>query len=316
MGTFIEGIKAVAPIVGQGLGMLGIGQKKQDKRQIAQQEKLNNLQIKGNKEMVDYQKQADLEMWNNTNFGAQKQHMIDAGLNPGLMYGMGGAGGAVTGGSGSGVSGGQATDPSGAINAGTGMGIALANMALIQSQTKKNNAEAEAISGVETDKKRTEIESLTQGITNQKTINELNEIQKDINKLELRVEGETVQDRINQVGWLARKINAEARTAFNNSIVSEETQQTKIQIIQQELLGIMIGNKKMAEEIKQKWAEVALKSKGLDQDAQRIEIQKFAEEIKANHPTIWQAIGKGTTDFIQGLNSIIGVGNYKNYEIK
>ena len=43
-----------------------------------------------------------MDMWNKTNYGAQLQHMKDAGLNPALMYGMGGGGGATTGSQGGG----------------------------------------------------------------------------------------------------------------------------------------------------------------------------------------------------------------------
>jgi hypothetical protein len=43
-----------------------------------------------------------MDMWNKTNYGAQLQHMKDAGLNPGLMYGMGGGGGTTAGSQGGG----------------------------------------------------------------------------------------------------------------------------------------------------------------------------------------------------------------------
>lgn len=43
-----------------------------------------------------------MDMWNKTNYGAQIGHMKEAGLNPALMYGMGGGGGATTGSQGGG----------------------------------------------------------------------------------------------------------------------------------------------------------------------------------------------------------------------
>ena len=43
-----------------------------------------------------------MDMWNKTNYGAQLQHMKDAGLNPALMYGMGGGGGTTAGSQGGG----------------------------------------------------------------------------------------------------------------------------------------------------------------------------------------------------------------------
>ena len=39
----------------------------------------------------------NMEMWNQTNFGAQRQHMEDANLSVGLMYGGGGQGSNIPG---------------------------------------------------------------------------------------------------------------------------------------------------------------------------------------------------------------------------
>ena len=64
-----------------------------DRRQYNQQERLQNLQIAGNKETTDYNMSKQLEMWRNTSYSAQMEQMKKAGINPGLMYGMGGGGG-------------------------------------------------------------------------------------------------------------------------------------------------------------------------------------------------------------------------------
>ncbi len=61
------------------------------------------------KKLNEQGRQIQMDIWNDTNYGAQKQHMIDAGLNPALMYGLGGGGGSTTGSQGGGsASGGQA----------------------------------------------------------------------------------------------------------------------------------------------------------------------------------------------------------------
>ena len=54
---------------------------------------------------ADEAQRRNLEMWNSTNFEQQREHMENAGLSVGLMYGGGGQG-AVS-------QGGQATQPSG-----------------------------------------------------------------------------------------------------------------------------------------------------------------------------------------------------------
>ena len=63
------------------------------------------MQYQYGQEAANAAQQRNMEMWNQTNYGAQRQHMEDAGLSVGLMYGGGGQG-AVS-------QGGQATQPSG-----------------------------------------------------------------------------------------------------------------------------------------------------------------------------------------------------------
>lgn len=47
--------------------------------------------------LMDKAQSQQLDMWNKTNYSAQRQQMESAGLNPALMYGMGGGGGTTTG---------------------------------------------------------------------------------------------------------------------------------------------------------------------------------------------------------------------------
>lgn len=143
-------IKDGMQIAGAAAGLLGIGEKKQDKRQLEQQQKLQDMQIKGNKEMSEFEKQQQLDMWNKTNYGAQVEHIKEAGLNTGLLYGMGGSGGATTGGGGgSGVNGGNAATGVQGQAMALETAMAAAQLANIQAQTEKTKAEAENISGVQ-----------------------------------------------------------------------------------------------------------------------------------------------------------------------
>lgn len=126
---------AGSSIAGQALGLLTGGI--QDKRQLKQQEKLNEQQIKAQTKMGAIQNMQALDMWNKTNYGAQVEHMKNAGLNIGLMYGGAGQGGTTAGGSGA-VNGGTAEAPS----AGQGMGVQMASqIALMKAQ--KENIEAD-----------------------------------------------------------------------------------------------------------------------------------------------------------------------------
>lgn len=94
----------------------------------------------------------------------QVKRLKDAGLNPALMYGQAGAGGAGTGSTG----GAQAQGVGLAQSQAVGMGLQLKSIAaqtkLAEANAAKAYAEAEKISGVDTEKTKSEIKNIEQGI--------------------------------------------------------------------------------------------------------------------------------------------------------
>lgn len=58
-------------------------------------------QLRGLDKSLQIQNKHAMEMWEKTGYGATKEQMQKAGLNPALLYGMGSPGGQTTGGSGS-----------------------------------------------------------------------------------------------------------------------------------------------------------------------------------------------------------------------
>lgn len=130
--------QAAQGAIGAGLGL--IMQKSNDRRQIRQQEKLQALEIAGQKQMTDYNQKKQLEMWENTGYGAQKEQMKKAGLNPGLMYGMGGGGGQTAGITPGNVSGGNASGQSGEMSA---MAMNAAQVGLINAQRRNLDADTQ-----------------------------------------------------------------------------------------------------------------------------------------------------------------------------
>ena len=79
-----------------------------------------------------------MKMWEDTNYSAQLAQMKKAGLNVGLMYGMGGGGGTTASIQAGNVSGGNSASGSGEIGMGIQMGM---QMALLKAQ--KENIEAD-----------------------------------------------------------------------------------------------------------------------------------------------------------------------------
>ena len=130
------------------------------------QSELNEAAAKANQQrMIDY-----FNMTAEYNSAAQqKQRLKEAGLNPALMYGASGSGGSGTGATG----GAQAAGVGLAQSQAVGMGLQLKSIAaqtkLAEANAAKAYAEAEKISGVDTEKTKSEVESISQGIKESET---------------------------------------------------------------------------------------------------------------------------------------------------
>ena len=140
--------------------------------QWGNQLKLMDIQNRYNEQMAKNNQQRNKDLWDYTNYENQKQHIKNAGLNPALMYGMGGGGGvSASGAQGQGVT--QPTDRS--VEMGLkqqGLGLQLASITsqidLNKSQAEKNKAEAEKISGVDTRVQEATIDNLIAQTSNEK----------------------------------------------------------------------------------------------------------------------------------------------------
>lgn len=230
-----------------GRTMLGIGLGKyQDRRQLAQQEKLQALQLKGNKEMIDYQMLKELEMWDKTNYYAQVEQLKKAGLNPALLYGMKGGGGITTGGSAAGVAGAQAPAGGGEIQSIIGMGIQTrlmkAQERVLQTQADKNEAEANKTKGVDTDLGKTQIQDLTQGIQNKKAQEIFTKVQTRLTELEATLKDRSLEDSVRIIGYESERMNELSDQAKFETNVAEATVNTKIATARAELLSIWLKN--------------------------------------------------------------------------
>nr|DAU16703.1 MAG TPA: hypothetical protein [Microviridae sp.] len=154
----------IGSIVSGGLGLLG-GLFKRNNNGLKNQQKLMQqaweyekegmgLQYNYGQQAADAEYKRNLQMWKDTNFGAQRNEMEKAGLSVGLMYGNGGGSAAST-------AGGTATQPSAPktnpIEVGLqqqALGLQLkqieAQNKLANAETAKTLAEANKIAGVDT----------------------------------------------------------------------------------------------------------------------------------------------------------------------
>lgn len=239
-----------------------------DRRQLKQQQKLGEQQLKFNKEMTDHQAATQLQMWKNTNYQAQMNEMKKAGLSPGLMYGMSGAGGTTTGGGAAGVS--APSAPSGG-NEIMGMQLMNAQRALIEAQTENVKADTTKKSGVDTKLGETQIQNLMTGIQTEKAKQTMMNVQTRIAEIEADIKTESYEDSLDTIKYTVRKMMAEIEGLEIGNEINEATKAEKISIIQGELIGLGLSNemKKLGmklteEQIKATTASVSQGWKSLD----------------------------------------------------
>lgn len=221
-------------------------EKHNDKRQLAQQAKLQALQIQGQQQMSDYNLQNQLKMWNETNYEAQLKHMQEAGLNPGLMYGMGGGGGATANVAPGNVSGGDAPKGGGESIAMAGMGMQLglmqAQQKVLETQADKNQAEATKIRGVDTQETEARIDTLLQGVDNARQQYEITRLEITLKNIENYEKQASQKDRLGYIQYQTEIAAQQLKSATAGAQIDQATIQKKIEIIRQTAIGAALRN--------------------------------------------------------------------------
>lgn len=281
-----------------------------DARQRKQQGYLQGMQIRGQKELNQENYRLNKKMWDETNYDDQMRELKKAGLNAGLMYGMGGAGGASTAGGGGGsVSGASAPSGGGEIQASIGMGMEMqllnAQKKNIEADTKLKETEAKKKGGVDTAEAEGRI-----GIMG---------VDKILKEIEAGVQGATAEDRIDRISFDTRKAMKELEIATVESGIARETIDEKVKIIEQTAIGAVLQNaltrvqtakgkqdiaaskaqiEKWSEEIAQGWDD-------MDRKQQELKLKAWTEELKAQNVGIGDVIGKNLNALIENIDDVM-----------
>lgn len=230
-------------------------------------------QLRGQKKALEQQNAAAYDLWQKTNYPAQMEQLRKAGLNPGLLYGMGGPGGTL----------GSSSSMPDVGNMG-GMGLLQGSMlaaqiANINADTKLKETQANKTGGVDTAVGWATFDNLVQNTANQKAQEVLTKAKTTTENITQMYLGESLDDRLSNLRLMNDKLANEIRIVDNNADISDATKQTAIdQIRQNYFLSIL-----QAEAVKQgisesktrQWvadAEVTKMFRSLDQEAQKIEI--------------------------------------------
>lgn len=266
------GAGIVDSAIGQGLGLVFGGI--QDRRQREQAKKLGRIQADLNKEQAEHSQKLAMKMWEDTNYGAQKEQMEKAGLNVGLMYGGGGAGGGTAAGAGTAapVSGQSAGDP----NAGVGMGLQMASQIALMKAQKEN---------IEADTENKKAETGKTGIETKQ------------GELNLDTATKTQADTIEKIYQEARTAMATAKQEAVKGVISEETQNEQIQKIKAETATSMLETELKKGQIKLNEAQ----------------IKEIAEKIAQGWKGLeFQGVDKITGKYIEMVaQKLLGLGGVK-----
>lgn len=228
-----------------------------DRRQVKQQRRLNEV----GKELTEWQMKKQLEMWEKTGYVGQKEQMKRAGINPALMYGMGGGGGMTanieTG------TGGAAAAGGGEFAVASGMGIQRALLQAqkenIEADTEKKKVEAEKAGGVDTENVKADTENkVLQQVITKYLGNEAKDTYERVKDPARAIEAKTYQDELEarqgvagtiyemwQEGKLKEKSMAEVEhILLANAKTREETRNIykSGEILEENLKGAKIDN--------------------------------------------------------------------------
>lgn len=216
-----------------------------DRRQLRQQQRLQALQMQGNKSMMDYSFQKQLDMWKATSYQAQVEQMKLAGINPALIYGMSGGGGQTTGTPQGSVTGADAPKGGQEIQTAIGMGLQMqlqkAQIQNIQAQTEKTKGESANLPATG-EKIKTETASLLQGIENAKSQKALTDIETELKQIEQYIKGKTQNMAISIISTAAQEANEKLEVLKNDRTISDATKQDKIDQIRANLIGTWLDN--------------------------------------------------------------------------
>lgn len=228
----MDNLSMASGAIGAGLGLATANW--QDKRQIRQQQKLQDMQIAGSKEMGEFNQGLALETWEKTGYEAQRRQMQEAGLNVGLMYGGAGSGGTTQGGGGGQVSGGQAAGGSGelgmAIQAIQSLNLNKAQKENIEADTK--NKEADAVNkGAEKTNIETETAKKKAEITNLEELKKSLKSKAAIDAIDAEIASLTKEVKIEQISNEQAKAAGEAASALAKGQVDTDTVGSRITLV-------------------------------------------------------------------------------------
>lgn len=283
-------------LLGIGLGAAQtVGNLAMAGQQHRRQKELMNIQFDRQQMLNRQGVELGKEMFEATGYGAQKRQLLEAGMNPGLLYGKGGPGGTT-----STPGGGTAAGGSAPQAAYMELGQMLqaqklkAETRLLEATAREKDANVEGTrQGITESQKR--IEDITEGILNKRAernltnvVAEFRDIEKDVMLARLGMDQDKLMAELRYLGQQTRSALAQAN-------VDEATQATRIQIVGLQAANLSLDNalkqaqiqltgaQKLAvtESILQGYMRLSIDERQLVNQQNQTAINRFTAEINA-----------------------------------
>ena len=267
------------------------------------------------KDLSNFNREMAMQMWHDTNYSAQMKEMEKAGLSPGLIYPKGGGGGTTAN-----VPTGSVSQPNMKSDAMAGMGMMLNNQ-MIESSIELNKANAEK-ARAEAGEAGARVPTYAKGM--ELTDSQIKEIatKMGVNEAEVKSKLQGIEESKSNV-----KANEQNVKVGESQVNKNQAETTKIQTLtpleannlEQELKSKVTINKyldqRQRQELENMIVDNMTKINQLRINKNEVEIKAFAEEVKANYPSVWNVIGKGADTVTGGLENFINwLTGSKDYE--
>lgn len=316
------GIGAVA---GMGLSMLdeALFGNKRRKQQLEQQQKLTNMQVAGNKELMDLGHKQQMQMWEDTNYAAQREQLRKAGLNPAMIYGGGGEGGTTGAGAVGSASAGTAEGEVSRKMADTqqqAMGLQLrkekAEIEVMEAQAENLKAEAKKKGGVDTEKTEweitnlqeanrkmsEEIEAVRQETKNKQVIRASYLLENSLKEMQNKIVAETMEQSIWSIRNNALKAGVELDNLLTDREIKNSTKEAIIETVKTNakhaIAQMLLTEAKTELTEEQAWAV----GETIIQTNRKLGIDEQNTHLKEKFPSVGSVSGRI-------LNGILELGN-------
>lgn len=316
------GIGAVA---GMGLSMLddALFGNKRRKQQLEQQQKLTDMQVAGNKELMDLGHKQQMQMWEDTNYAAQREQLRKAGLNPAMIYGGGGEGGTTGAGAVGSASAGTAEGEVSRKMADTqqqAMGLQLrkekAEIKVMEAQAENLKAEAKKKGGVDTEKTEweitnlqeanrkmsEEIEAVRQETKNKQVVRASYLLENSLKEMQNKIVAETMEQSIWSIKNNALKAGVELDNLLTDREIKNSTKEAIIETVKTNakhaIAQMLLTEAKTELTEEQAWAV----GETIIQTNRKLGIDEQNTHLKEKFPSVGNVSGRI-------LNGILELGN-------